>query len=95
MPVEGGSNRGLTFAMIHGYAPWDPAVDPLRERAAAMVKAREEREQMLALEEAKGEKQPVVIDTKATEEDDAALETLESVTPPEDPGAFNPGGSRR
>ena len=93
MPVESRTNRTLTFAMTHGYAPWDPAVDPLRERAAAMIKAKEEREQLLAIEEAKGEK-PVVINVKKgnTEVDG---ETLESVTPPEIPGAFNPGGSRR
>jgi hypothetical protein len=83
MQSEGGAQRSLIFAMTHGFQPWAPEVDPLRERAAAMIAAKAEREQLLALEGGN----ETVIEAKAAPEDDAAAETLESVNP-DDPRAF-------
>ena len=84
-------NRTLIFAMTHGMEPWHPSVDPLRERAEAMIQAKAERERLLALEEAK----PVVIQAKAAP-DEPEGEALESVSePPDDPSAFGGGGRGR
>jgi hypothetical protein len=83
MPLEGGRTSTLNFTMVHGYAAWDPRVDPLRERAAAMVKAKEEREQMLALE--RGKRDAIEVQGEAVEDEG---ETLESVSAPESPDAF-------
>jgi hypothetical protein len=89
---EGGAQKSLIFAMTHGFQPWDERVDPLRERAAAMIQAKAERERLLALEEAKVEA-PVVIDvTKGDSEEPA--ETLESVVPPPEPPETFGGGGR-
>jgi hypothetical protein len=94
MPVEGRTNKTLIFSMTHGYQPWDERVDPLRERAAAMIAAKMEKEKLLALEEAKGEA-PVVIDVKKgdTEVDGETLESV--VPPPESPETFGGGGRGR
>ena len=46
MPLAGGPNRTLIFAMTHGMEPWHPSVDPLRERAEAMIQAKAERERL-------------------------------------------------
>jgi hypothetical protein len=90
MPVEGRTGKTLIFSMTHGMEPWHPAVDPLRERAEAMIQAKAEREKLLALEEAK----PVVIEAKAAP-DEPEGEALESVSLPEPPDAFGGGGRGR
>ena len=90
MQSEGGAQKSLTFAMTHGYLPWAPEVDPMREQTTRMIKAKEEREQLLALEEGK----KTVIEAKAAP-DEPEGETLESVSPPEPPDAFGGGGRSR
>jgi hypothetical protein len=91
MPVEGRTSKTLIFSMTHGYQPWDERVDPLRERAAAMIQAKAEREQLLALEEG----QKTVIEAKAAP-DEPEGEALESVVPPpESPETFGGGGRGR
>lgn len=92
MPLAGGPNRTLIFAMTHGYQPWAPEVDPLRERAAAMIQAKAEREQLLALEGGT----PTVIEATKAAPNEPEGETLESVSePPDNPSAFGGGGRGR
>jgi hypothetical protein len=80
----------LLFISTTGYTPWDPAnplAKEMNERSARMIAEGDAR---LALEAA--ERKGEVIEAKATVEDDANAETLESVVPP--PEQFDGRGGR-
>jgi hypothetical protein len=97
--VSGDQQRPtLIFTSTSGHVPWSPLAPgaaAMNARSEAMNRAKEQEGQLLALEAA-AEKAPVVIDAKATAEDDPAAEVLEAVIPPpEDPGAHGGGGRGR
>ncbi len=78
MGAEKPKQDPVLFVTTHGRVPWDPAVDPGRERSAQMIAAKEA-EERLALD---AKKTPVVIDQPKPEDEG---ESLELVRLPDEP----------